>query len=252
MAWIESHTVLLRHRKLIMLSKDLRLKPVYTLGHLHSLWHAALEQADNGDLSSWSDEFIAESACYEGSAPQFVSLLQKHRWLDGKVLHDWLDYAGKYLKECKYRRHQEKWLEIENLHKSLKTTYMTESVQVIATLPNPTDLTDLKRQPSAASYSQEFIDKSKVALSFGFNVYQQVGKYRKGKLINPPEQLLSEIVDEFLKNREQIKDIFPYMATVIREKCRRYSADKNEQEGNAFKKDAVSIGDILKPSLQTV
>ena len=142
MAWIESHTVLLRHRKLVSLAKDLRLKPVYTLGHLHSLWHAALEQADNGDLTSWTDDFIAESASYQGDAPQFVSLLQKHRWLDGKVIHDWLDYAGNYLRSCKYRRNPEKWQEIENLHKSLKTTYMTKSDLVSATLPNLTDLTD--------------------------------------------------------------------------------------------------------------
>jgi len=76
MAWIESHTILIRHRKLIDLSHDLRLRPVYVMGHLHALWHAALEQAEDGDLSQWSDEFIASSACYPGSAPQFVSLLQ--------------------------------------------------------------------------------------------------------------------------------------------------------------------------------
>jgi len=102
MAWIESHTVLIRHHKVVDLAKDLRLKPVYVVGHLHVLWHAALEQAEDGDLSRWSDEFIAASACYPGDAPQFVSLLQLHKWLDGKIIHDWLDYAGKYL-EAKYR-----------------------------------------------------------------------------------------------------------------------------------------------------
>ena len=97
MPWIESHTVLLRHRKLIELSKELRLKPVYVMGHLHALWHAALEQQEDGDLSSWSDDLIAEASGYQGDAPQYVSLLQHHRWLDGKILHDWLNYAGNYL-----------------------------------------------------------------------------------------------------------------------------------------------------------
>lgn len=113
MAWIESHTVLTRHRKIIELAKDLRLKPVYVLGHLHALWHAALEQQEDGDLSVWSDHFIAESACYDGDAPQFVSLLQKHRWLDDRILHDWLDHAGKYLeskyKSSNYSKLQEIW-----------------------------------------------------------------------------------------------------------------------------------------------
>jgi len=97
LAWIESHTILLRHRKLIELAKDLRLKPVYVMGHLHALWHAALEQQEDGDLSSWSDELIAESSSYSADASQYVSLLQTHHWLDGKLLHDWLNYAGNYL-----------------------------------------------------------------------------------------------------------------------------------------------------------
>ena len=104
MAWIESHTVLLRHRKLIDLSAELRLKPVHALGHLHALWHAALEQQEDGDLSKWSDTFIANAASFTGDAPRFVSLLEKHGWLDdGRLLHDWLDYAGRYLRR-KYER----------------------------------------------------------------------------------------------------------------------------------------------------
>lgn len=75
------------------------------MGHLHSLWHDALELAEDGDLSLWSDELIAESADYPGDAPQFVRLLQQHRWLDGKMIHDWLDYAGLYLIR-KYSTHQ--------------------------------------------------------------------------------------------------------------------------------------------------
>ena len=135
MAYITSDTVLIRHRKLLALAKDLKLKPVYVMGHLHALWHAALEQEDSGDLSRWSNEFIAESAAYSGDADRFVTLLYKHKWLDGethglKVIHDWLDHVGKYLRECKYRRNPEKYEEIINLHKSLKNMYMTENKRV--------------------------------------------------------------------------------------------------------------------------
>lgn len=97
MAWIESHTVLIRHRKLKEFTRALRLRPAHGMGHLHALWHAALEQQEDGDLIGWSDEFIAESADYPGDALQFVQLLQKTGWLDGKLLHDWLDYAGMFL-----------------------------------------------------------------------------------------------------------------------------------------------------------
>ena len=103
MAWIKSHTVLLRHRKNIELAADLRLKPVHSMGHLHALWHEALEQQEDGDLSKWSDSFLASSAAFSGDAPQFVRLLQKHGWLEeNKLLHDWLDHAGEFLR-VKYK-----------------------------------------------------------------------------------------------------------------------------------------------------
>jgi hypothetical protein len=103
MAWIESHTVLIRHRKLIDLARRLRVHPVYALGILHTLWHAALEQQEDGDLSSWSDDLIADLSCApKCDAPQYVRHLQDSGWLDAKLLHDWLEYAGRYL-ESKYR-----------------------------------------------------------------------------------------------------------------------------------------------------
>lgn len=102
MAWIESHTIIRRHHKLIKLAKDARLRPVYAMGHLHALWHEVLEQQEDGDLTKWSDEFIASACEYPGSAQEWVRLLQKHGWLTGRLIHDWLDYAGKYL-ETKYR-----------------------------------------------------------------------------------------------------------------------------------------------------
>src|ERR1041385_5456139 len=64
MAWIESHTVLLRHRKTIMLASALDIKPVYAIGHLHALWHNALEQQEDGDLSAWPNSMFAQMSGY--------------------------------------------------------------------------------------------------------------------------------------------------------------------------------------------
>ena len=116
MLWIESHTVLLRHRKTVGLARALRLRPAYVLGHLHALWHAALEQREDGDLSSWSDEIIADLSDFPGDAPQYVRLLQEHGWLDGKLLHDWLDYAGRYLVTKYSAKNRLRLVEIWALH----------------------------------------------------------------------------------------------------------------------------------------
>jgi len=113
MAWIESHTVTLRHRKLTASARELRLKPVYFLGHLHALWHAVLEQQEDGDLSSWSDEMIADAAQFQGDAAKFVSLLLLHRWLDdARTIHDWLDYVGLYLTRKYAKRNKDRLAEI--------------------------------------------------------------------------------------------------------------------------------------------
>lgn len=97
MAWIESHTVLARHRKCLELAFDLNVKVVQVLGHLHALWHTVLEQQEDGDLSRWSDAMIAQAALWEGEATEFVTRLREREWIDGHLVHDWIDYVGPYL-----------------------------------------------------------------------------------------------------------------------------------------------------------
>jgi hypothetical protein len=114
--WIESHTKTLRLRKLRDCARGLRIRPVYLLGHLHALWHVALEQQEDGDFSSWSDESIAESSDYPGDAPQYVRLLQEHRWLDDRCIHDWLDYAGRFLRSKYSTANRQRLVEIWSKH----------------------------------------------------------------------------------------------------------------------------------------
>lgn len=140
MAWIESHTVLRNHRKVLLLSRALRLNTAQTIGHLHLLWHAALEQQENGDLSKWTDELIAELAGFTGDAPQFVRLLQKFGWLDGKMIHDWWEYAGRYL-QSKYGKSPEKWQTIKRGLTDYQQT--TSRLPSIPNQPNLTYLTNL-------------------------------------------------------------------------------------------------------------
>ena len=96
----------MRHRKLVDLAKRLRLRPAYALGVLHALWHSALEQQEDGDLSKWSDEMVADFSGFTGDARQFVRHLVDSGWIDKdtRLLHDWLEYAGRYI-ESKYKTH---------------------------------------------------------------------------------------------------------------------------------------------------
>lgn len=142
MGWIESHTVLMRHRKVADLARSLRIRRSYALGHLHALWHAAMEQREDGDLSSWTDEFIAEQADFPGDAPQFVRLLQENGLFDGKMIHDWIDYAGTYLTKKYHTSNRERLVEIWAKHgrtyggKKKGSNQEADSKQT-GSLPNP-------------------------------------------------------------------------------------------------------------------
>ena len=76
MAWIELHTPLIRHRKVKKMARLLGIKPVQALGHLACFWSNVLELAEDGDITKWSPEDIAEYANYEGDSLLFYKTLQ--------------------------------------------------------------------------------------------------------------------------------------------------------------------------------
>ncbi len=82
------------------MAEELAMMPVHLSGHLHALWHNVLEQQEDGDLSQWSNKLIAQMAMFQGDPEGFVELLKKYRWIDHETncIHDWLDYAGTYLR----------------------------------------------------------------------------------------------------------------------------------------------------------
>lgn len=116
MPWIQSHTNVERHKKTLMMADELDLPSVYLSGHLHALWHAALEQCEDGNLAGLSARMIARFAQYDGDCEKFAALLRKYGWIDGDLLHDWLDYAGNYLRAKYHSANPQKLKEIWALH----------------------------------------------------------------------------------------------------------------------------------------
>ncbi len=99
--WIEVSVDLRWHPKLISSAKSLDLPKVYLQGHLVNLWSGALEYAEDGDL--WRGDEAGSLRFFESlaeipSEPQrFLDVLRLDRWIDGWLIHDWLDHAAKYL-----------------------------------------------------------------------------------------------------------------------------------------------------------
>lgn len=110
MAWIESHQSLPNHPKFLKALRLLKGKTTAPalLGHLHMLWYWALDYAENGDVTRFDVDDLAQAATWDGDAREFVTALTNcgtgggagflERTADGRLLiHDWWDYAGKLM-----------------------------------------------------------------------------------------------------------------------------------------------------------
>lgn len=100
-------------------SKALQVPVVTVIGHLHCLWHKVLEFHEDGDISTWDINDLAYYARWDGDPQKFYDAL-KERFIDEKngykLVHDWLDYAYRYL-HSKYRNTNPKYLRrIEKKH----------------------------------------------------------------------------------------------------------------------------------------
>lgn len=108
MAWIKSHQELERHPKTRKLARLLGIETVTAIGHLHCLWWWAMDYAQDGNVSRYDAEDVAEAVHWRGSADDLVSALVAAGFLDetedGNVIHDWEDYGGKVLADAESAR----------------------------------------------------------------------------------------------------------------------------------------------------
>lgn len=123
MSYVESHQELGSHPKTKRSAKQLGLSIPTLLGHLHLLWHWALDYAPDGNLAEFSADEIAEAALWEGDPELFIEALvdcgpgKRSGFLErteGRLaIHDWDEYGGKLFE--KRRRDMERKRETRRL-----------------------------------------------------------------------------------------------------------------------------------------
>jgi hypothetical protein len=105
MAWVESHQEIGQHPKTYALSTALNADIPTAVGVLHLLWHFTMKFAwQDGDLERFSAGQIANGVFWKGNADDFLAALQETGWLNGKKVHDWMDYAGKIVQDRLYNK----------------------------------------------------------------------------------------------------------------------------------------------------
>ncbi len=101
MAWIESHQELRDNPKTRKLSRLLGVNVPTVIGHLQCLWWWATDYAQDGELSKYDDEDIADAMMWDKEPKELIEALVKVRFLDedetGRRIHDWWEYAGKLI-----------------------------------------------------------------------------------------------------------------------------------------------------------
>lgn len=92
------------------LKKQLKLPNYAVIGLLESFWMLACQTADDGDLSKYSNQELADNAEYDKDANELIEALVTTRWLDrdgNKLLvHDWEEHCPKFVRDRKAKREQ--------------------------------------------------------------------------------------------------------------------------------------------------
>ncbi|HEY4260720.1 MAG TPA: hypothetical protein VGM98_11195 [Schlesneria sp.] len=94
----------LSHIKTKRLKRRLGLPMYQVAGILETLWHLAIESADEGDIGKFSNDDIAMGLEWDGDADALISALIDSGFVDEDperrlVIHDWLDHAPEYVRE---------------------------------------------------------------------------------------------------------------------------------------------------------
>lgn len=147
MAWVEFHaTRIVKLKKFQDFRIALQLSKHEALGLLGSFWCEVLELREDGDITDWTPEYLAELLGLKLS-PERVWKALEAGWLDTvndrKIVHDWLDSASIFLTR-KYSSSDEGKERLKYIWSLHGKTYGNEQqangkrTVTVRTIPNPT------------------------------------------------------------------------------------------------------------------
>lgn len=143
MAWLEAHQTLERHPKTSALADLMGWSIDETIGKLFRFWFWVLDFAPSGDLRKFNDATLGRSVGLSGdAAKQFVESMVAACWLDRSDdvfrVHNWLKYAGRYLRDSLFKRDPARWQESLAVYGLSADCLPTNRRQSAVTVPNRT------------------------------------------------------------------------------------------------------------------
>lgn len=152
MAYIESHQELARHPKTKKAARKLGISIPTMIGHLHLLWWWCVDYAEDGNLTKFDAEDIAEAALWEGDAETFLEALVACgtgggagfidvAHVDGAVtlhIHDWYEYTGMLIERREKNRDRMRAARAKTKEQDVHARVAHMDDTCGATVPNPT------------------------------------------------------------------------------------------------------------------
>jgi len=112
MAWIESHQELARHPKTKKFARLLGVSLPAAVGHLHFFWWWAMDYAQDGDISRYDMEEVADACGWEGEPKKLFHALLDAGFTEGDDgdyhIHDWREYAGRLIEKREQNKERKK------------------------------------------------------------------------------------------------------------------------------------------------
>lgn len=139
MSWIESHTTMRNHKKLIELCNTLQITRAQAIGHLHMLWWWAIEHREDGDLTGLFDKDIATACDWDKEPKVLIDALHGTEWLSDYHIKDWDDYSFRLLDMRRANR------ERQRKYRSVMRDITRDVAGYVppATVPNLTNIKDM-------------------------------------------------------------------------------------------------------------
>ncbi len=140
MAWLEAHQELPRHPKTKRFARMLKISIPQAVGHLFLLWWWAVDYAENGDLSKYDADDIADAVQWDGDPEEFLNAMIECGPGDSSgfiekddagnmFVHDWDKYSGRLVeKREKNRQRQARVRKNNSLKKILEEKEEKEKI----------------------------------------------------------------------------------------------------------------------------
>jgi len=144
LSWIEFHaTRIIRLKKFHDLRKEMGWSTAECLGNLGLFWGQTLEVCEQGEVTGWTGEYLASLMGFGTQVSEkMLKALGTHGWFDYRgdrvFVHDWIDYAGSFLRGKYAGDNRERLVEIWALHGRTYGKPIGNQLETNSTLPNHT------------------------------------------------------------------------------------------------------------------